>query len=66
MSAALLDVMLSRVLESPCDDCRLRRKCADAQLACERFTMFSQGESRNRWLNAPMAPTRARFDALFD
>jgi len=63
--SAELDAMLSRRAESPCDGCRLRSKCAASQLACERFSMFSCGESRGRWINAPMAPTRARFEALF-
>jgi hypothetical protein len=63
--SAELDVILSRWSESPCDGCHLRRKCADAQLACERFSMFSHGEARSRWINAPRAPTRARFEALF-
>ena len=50
---------------SPCDACRLKRRCADELLACDAFAMFAAGETVARWKGAPRAPTRARFDALF-
>jgi hypothetical protein len=52
-------------LESPCDSCRFRLRCSTELLACERFSMFVHDTARSRWIAAPMAPTRARFEALF-
>jgi len=51
---------------SPWDGCRFCERCAVEQLACERFAMFVHGEGEPRWRATPMAPNRARFQALFD
>jgi hypothetical protein len=50
---------------APCDDCRFRERCDAEQLACERYAMYSSGLPQWRWQNAPTAPTRGRFLALF-
>jgi hypothetical protein len=48
--------------QCPCDQCELRRQCADGQLACERYELFMQGKSPNRWRAVPATPTRERFE----
>lgn len=64
----MLDAELRPILTSdvtPCTGCHFSARCAAEQLACERFSMYAHNESRGRWIHAPMAPTRARFEALF-
>jgi hypothetical protein len=51
---------------APCDACRLRQKCAAERLACDRYVMFFYGRPQWRWERAPLVPTRAKFEALFD
>lgn len=58
---------LSETLEeaAPCDDCRLRRRCATELLACVRYSFFSQGFTPDRWRGAPLEPTRWRYEKHF-
>jgi hypothetical protein len=51
---------------SPCDNCRLSKRCGAEQLVCEAFTMFVANEPAPRWRAAPRAPTRARWQAIFE
>ena len=51
---------------APCDFCRFRERCAVELLACERFSGYASGEPEWRWRRFPMAPSRARFEAVFD
>jgi len=64
----MLNTLQSEALNamSPCDGCRYESKCSEKNLACERLTMFSRGLKRNRWINAPMAPTTARLAAIVE
>ena len=48
----------------PCDDCEFRRRCS-AGMACERYSMFLDGNGQKRWQAAACEPTQARFEALF-
>jgi hypothetical protein len=50
----------------PCDGCRYAAACGVQLLACERFSMFMAGEGQRRWHAAPMAPSRARYAAIFE
>jgi hypothetical protein len=52
--------------KSPCDSCRFAARCSSELLACERYSMYAAGEPERRWRSAPMAPTRARFEALHE
>jgi hypothetical protein len=52
-------------IASPCDECSFRRHCATG-LACERYSMFLDGNAQKRWAGAPCEPTQARFEALFN
>jgi hypothetical protein len=49
----------------PCQGCRFNVRCGAKLLACDRFSMFSLGLPRSRWLSAPTAPTRIRYQVLF-
>lgn len=51
---------------SPCDACGLRKSCAAEHMACDRFIRFVEGESPIRWFNAPAAPTKACYAAVFE
>jgi hypothetical protein len=51
---------------APCDGCRFRDRCAAEQLACDRYVMFYYGKPQWRWEQAPIVPTRAQFEALFE
>ena len=44
----------------PCDECRLRHRCAVERLACAAFSMFVHSAC---WQHAPRAPTRAWYEA---
>ena len=62
---------ISKVLESPlllgpapCDECRLRARCASLLLACEAYRVFVR-DLDAQWDFAPRAPTRARYLAIF-
>lgn len=50
----------------PCLGCKFAARCANESLACERFLMFLEGAGLPRWRNAPMAPTRAMWEAVFE
>jgi hypothetical protein len=49
---------------APCDGCHLAARCNVQLLACETFSMYLHNEPPARWLCAPRAPTRARYEAL--
>lgn len=49
----------------PCAGCHLAQRCRDERLACDAFVTFASGASKARWLNAPRAPTAAKFQVVF-
>lgn len=51
---------------APCDSCRFSERCAAEQLACDQYVMFYHARPEWRWRQAPLQPTRARFEALFN
>jgi hypothetical protein len=51
---------------APCDECRFRARSAAEQLACDRYVMFYYGKPQSRWEQAPLHPTRAAFEVLFN
>lgn len=46
----------ARIEPAPCEECRLRAKCAAEQLACAAYSMYAAALPRRRWLAAPRAP----------
>jgi hypothetical protein len=48
----------------PCDGCEFRQRCATG-LACERYSIFLNGNAQKRWEAASYVPTHAAFEALF-
>jgi hypothetical protein len=49
----------------PCDTCRLREKCTREELACQSFRLYSLGQPKVRWEQAPRAPGRELYDLIF-
>lgn len=66
MSEAADEVEYVLLEPSPCESCRLARRCGAERLACEAFGMFAAGEGAPRWQAAPRAPTRARWEAIYE
>jgi len=50
---------------APCDDCRKRMRCAAERVACQAFAWYVAGCIEERWRQAPRAPSRQQFRALF-
>lgn len=57
----VLDALLA---DGPCDGCRHAPRCAQEQLACDAFAVWSAGRPRSRWQIAPRVPTRERYTML--
>ncbi len=53
---------LSWMGPSPCDDCRLRARCAVEMLACDSFRLYVE---LRRWETAPREPNAERFRLIF-
>src|SRR5215471_7346604 len=51
---------------APCDECKLREKCARECLACARFVSFYSGAPEGYWRAAPCAPDRSTRLSIFD
>ncbi len=50
----------------PCTGCKFAARCGAELLCCERFGGYIAGEPEWRWRRFPMAPSRARYEAVFD
>jgi hypothetical protein len=50
----------------PCGECPKHDRCGYEKLACEAFAMFAHGHPPERYRLAPRAPSRAKFELLFE
>jgi hypothetical protein len=51
---------------APCHGCRFATRCKARLQAGEAFSMYLAGKVPAHWRVAPQAPTRARYQALFE
>jgi len=59
-----MNAVPQRFEQPPCEGCRFAARCGAEWLACAAYGMYVAREPRRRWVNAPRAPTHARFLAL--